>query len=48
MAAGKSNKEVAVQLFISEGMVKPHVERLLEKLNAFSRTSAVRKPMTMV
>jgi two-component system, NarL family, response regulator len=45
MAAGRSNKEIGVQLFISEGTVKSHVERLLEKLNAFSRTSAVKKAM---
>jgi two-component system, NarL family, response regulator len=42
MAAGKSNKEIGVQLFISEGTVKSHVESLLEKLKASSRTSAVR------
>jgi two-component system NarL family response regulator len=42
MAAGKSNKEIGVQLFISEGTVKSHVESLLGKLNALSRTAAVR------
>jgi len=41
VAAGKSNKEIGVQLFISEGTVKTHVESLLDKLGAATRTSAV-------
>jgi len=31
VAAGKSNKEIGVQLFISEGTVKSHVKSLLER-----------------
>jgi DNA-binding NarL/FixJ family response regulator len=42
LAAGKSNKEIGVQLFISEGTVKTHVESLLNKLGAATRTSAVK------
>jgi len=42
VAAGRSNKEIGVQLFISEGTVKTHVESLLEKLGAATRTSAVK------
>jgi two-component system NarL family response regulator len=42
VAAGKSNKEIGVQLFISEGTVKTHVENLLEKLGAATRTYAVK------
>jgi two-component system NarL family response regulator len=42
VAAGKSNKEIGVQLFISEGTVKTHVESLLGKLGAATRTSAVK------
>jgi two-component system, NarL family, response regulator len=42
VAAGKSNKEIGVQLFISEGTVKTHVESLLDKLGAPTRTSAVK------
>ena len=42
VAAGKSNKEIGVQLFISEGTVKTHVESLLNKLGAATRTSAVK------
>jgi len=42
VAAGRSNKEIGVQLFISEGTVKTHVESLLDKLGAATRTSAVK------
>jgi two-component system NarL family response regulator len=42
VAAGKSNKEIGAQLFISEGTVKTHVESLLDKLGTATRTSAVR------
>jgi two-component system NarL family response regulator len=42
VAAGKSNKEIGVQLFISEGTVKTHIESLLNKLGAATRTSAVK------
>jgi DNA-binding NarL/FixJ family response regulator len=43
VASGKSNKEIGVQLFITEGTVKTHVASLLVKLGAASRTSAVRE-----
>jgi DNA-binding NarL/FixJ family response regulator len=43
VAAGKSNKEIGVQLFISEGTVKTHVANLLIKLRVTGRTSAVRE-----
>ena len=42
VAAGKSNKEIGVQLFVAEGTVKTHVESLLNKLGAGTRTSAVK------
>jgi two-component system, NarL family, response regulator len=42
VATGKSNKEIGVQLFISEGTVKTHVESLLDKLGVATRTSAVK------
>lgn len=45
IAAGRSNKEIGVQLFITEGTVKTHVASLLKKLGASSRTSAVREAM---
>jgi two-component system, NarL family, response regulator len=43
VAAGKSNKEIGVRLFIAEGTVKTHVKSLLEKLDAASRTAAVKE-----
>jgi two-component system NarL family response regulator len=43
VAAGKSNKEIGVQLFIAEGTVKTHVKSLLEKLGSVGRTAAVKE-----
>jgi len=43
VAAGKSNKEIGVQLFIAEGTVKSHVKSLLEKLAVPGRTAAIRE-----
>ena len=42
MAAGKSNKEIGVQLFISERTVKTHIESLFDKLGVATRTCAVK------
>ena len=41
MAKGKSNKEIATALFISEGTVKSHGKSIFAKLNVTSRTEAV-------
>jgi DNA-binding NarL/FixJ family response regulator len=41
MAKGKSNKEIASALFISEGTVKSHGKSIFAKLNVSSRTEAV-------
>jgi two-component system NarL family response regulator len=41
MAAGKSNKEIGAELFISEGTVKTHVKSIFTKLDVVSRTEAV-------
>ncbi|HEV8331965.1 MAG TPA: response regulator transcription factor [Steroidobacteraceae bacterium] len=41
VAAGKSNKLIAVQLAISEGTVKTHMKSILPKLDASDRTHAV-------
>ncbi len=41
LMAGKSNKQVAAALFISEGTVKTHVNNILGKLGASDRTQAV-------
>src|SRR5262249_51971989 len=41
MAAGKSNKEIGTELFISDGTVKTHVKSFFTKLDVVSRTEAV-------
>jgi DNA-binding NarL/FixJ family response regulator len=41
VAAGKSNKRIAVELAISEGTVKTHMKSILPKLDASDRTHAV-------
>lgn len=42
LSEGKSNPEVAVELFISEHTVKVHVSRILDKLGLSSRGEAMR------
>ena len=41
IAAGKSNKEIGAEFFISEGTVKTHVKSIFSKLDVVSRTEAV-------
>lgn len=41
IAAGKSNKEIGAELFISEGTVKAHVKGIFTKLGVVSRTAAI-------
>ncbi|HXC57119.1 MAG TPA: response regulator transcription factor [Rhizomicrobium sp.] len=43
LAAGRSNKEIAVRLAVSPNTVKTHVARLFEKLGARRRTEALAK-----
>ena len=43
IAAGHSNKEIALRLHVSPNTVKTHVARLLEKLGAKRRTDALRR-----
>jgi DNA-binding NarL/FixJ family response regulator len=45
MAGGRSNKEIAGSLFVSEGTVKGHVNHILAKLGANGRTEAARIAM---
>lgn len=41
LAEGLSNKEIASRLFVSEATVKSHVQHIMRKLEASSRTQAV-------
>lgn len=41
LTEGKSNLEIAVAIFISEGTVKAHVRAILRKLGARDRTQAI-------
>ena len=41
IASGKSTREIAEALFVSENTVKTHASRLFDKLNAKRRTQAV-------
>jgi len=40
LAGGRSNREIASELFLAEGTVKNHVTNVLAKLNARDRTQA--------
>lgn len=40
IVAGKTNSEIGAMLFISEGTVKSHVNRILDKLHVNDRTQA--------
>ena len=41
MAAGKSNKEIAQIIYVSENTVKAHVKSILAKMDAMGRTEAI-------
>lgn len=41
VAAGQSNKQIAVELAVSESTIKAHIHSILPKLNADDRTHAV-------
>ena len=48
MAEGLSNREIAARLFISEATVKTHVQRVMRKLDAGSRTQAVARALELL
>jgi len=41
IAAGKTNRQIASELFVGVGTVKTHLNNLYRKLDAHSRTQAV-------
>ena len=41
LAAGKTNAQIALSLFVTEGTIKSHVKHILRKLGASNRTEAV-------
>jgi DNA-binding CsgD family transcriptional regulator len=41
LAAGRSNKEIAIELHVSPNTVKTHIANLFEKLEAKRRTEAI-------
>ena len=41
LAAGRSNRQIASELFVSVGTVKTHLNNLYRKLVAHSRTQAL-------
>ena len=47
LAAHKSNKEIARELFIAPGTVKKNTVRLYDKLNVHGRREAVAKARTL-
>ena len=47
MASGAANKQIAVELSITESTVKTHVANIFQKLEAGGRTEAVTKALQM-
>lgn len=47
LAEGLPNREIASRLFVSEATVKTHVQHIMQKLNARSRTEAVARGREM-
>jgi DNA-binding NarL/FixJ family response regulator len=45
LATGKSNKDIADRIFLAEGTVKNYVSRIMDKLNAQSRTELAVKAL---
>ena len=47
IAEGKSNKQIAYELGLTEGTVKLHVTAILKILNVYNRTGAVAQATTL-
>jgi DNA-binding NarL/FixJ family response regulator len=47
LAAGRSNREIAAALFVTEGTVKNHVTNVLAKLDVRDRTQAALRAHTL-
>ena len=47
IAEGKSNKQIAFDLGLSEGTVKLHITAILKILNVYNRTGAVAQATTL-
>ena len=45
LVEGKSNKQIAEELFVSDQTVKVHIRHIFEKMNVSSRTQAVAKAL---
>jgi len=45
MAAGKSNREIALQVGVSDNTIKRHVSNIFNKLAANTRAMAVRRAL---
>ena len=48
IAAGKTNRRIASELFVSVGTVKTHTNNLYRKLGAHSRTRAVARELKLL
>jgi DNA-binding NarL/FixJ family response regulator len=48
LAEGLANKEIAARLFVSEGTIKSHVQRIMRKLDADTRTHAVARARELI
>jgi DNA-binding NarL/FixJ family response regulator len=46
VARGRSNKEIALELFVSEGTVKAHVSHIMSRLGVERRAELVRYALT--
>jgi DNA-binding NarL/FixJ family response regulator len=48
VAAGKTNRRIASELFVSVGTVKAHINNAYRKLDAHSRTQALARELKLL